>query len=135
MLQHRGNRRVLDRALVLTKSSLIAQRSLGIDILGQLGVPERTFPDECVMRLLELLELEFDPLILRDIGIALGHLRDPRSIDLQLRFCLHPDWEVRYGVVIGLSGHEDERAISGLIRLSGDVCPLIRDWATFGLSS
>ena len=87
------------------------------------------------MRLLELLELEFDPLILRDIGIALGHLRDPRSIDLQLRFCLHPDWEVRYGVVIGLSGHRDERAISGLIRLSGDVCPLIRDWATFGLGT
>lgn len=83
-------RKYLDRALVLTKSSLIAQRSLGIDILGQLGVPERTFPDECVLRLLELLELEFELLILRDIGIALGHLCDPRSIEPQLRFCLHP---------------------------------------------
>jgi HEAT repeat protein len=135
LLQRRGDREVLDRALGLTQSVSIEDRSLGIDILGQLGIPERTFPDACVARLLELLEREIDPLILRDICIALGHLKDPRSIEPQLKFCFHPDWEVRYGVVSGLSGHEDERAISGLIRLSADRCPLIRDWATFGLGT
>jgi HEAT repeat protein len=82
-----------------------------------------------------LLAQEFYPLILRDICIALGHLEDPRSIEPQLKFCLHPDWEVRYGVVSGLSGRDDERAISGLIRLSADVCPQVRDWATFGLGT
>jgi HEAT repeat protein len=90
---------------------------------GQLGIPKRTFPDECLETLIGLLEQEFDPLILRDICIALGHLKDSRSITPQLKFCLHPDWEVRYGVVIGLSGHDDERAIAGLINLSADVCP------------
>ncbi|WP_310488060.1 HEAT repeat domain-containing protein [Chamaesiphon sp. VAR_69_metabat_338] len=135
LLQRRGDREVLDRALGLTESISIEERSLGIDILGQLGIPERTFPDECVMKLIELLNREFDPLILRDICIALGHLNDPRSIEPQLKFCFHPDWEVRYGVVSGLSGKEDERAISGLIKLSADVCPHIRDWATFGLGT
>jgi hypothetical protein len=135
LLQCRGNREVLDRSLKLTQSSILEQRSLGINILGQLGVPDRTFPNECLTALLGLLEVEFDPLILRDICIALGHLHDPRSIEPQLKFCLHPDWEVRYGVVSGLSGHNDERAIAGLIGLSADVCPLIRNWATFGLGT
>ena len=135
LLQRRGNREVLDRSLELTESLSIEARSLGIDILGQLGIPERTFPDECVTRLLKLLAQEFDPLILRDICIALGHLEDPRSIEPQLKFCFHPDWEVRYGVVSGLSGRDDERAIWGLIKLSTDVCPEVRDWATFGLGT
>jgi HEAT repeat protein len=135
LLQRRGDREVLDRGLGLTTSESIEARSLGIDILGQLGIPARTFPDECVTRLIELLEQEFDPLILRDICIALGHLKDPRSIEPQLKFCLHPEWEVRYGVVSGLSNQEDERAIAGLIQLSTDVCPIVRDWATFGLGT
>ena len=84
LLQHRGNREVLDRSLVLTESSSIDERALGVYILGQLGIPERTFPNECVMTLVALLAKEFDPSILRDICIALGHLNDPRSSDPQL---------------------------------------------------
>jgi HEAT repeat protein len=135
LLQHRGDREVLDRSLILTKSSILDERSLSIDILGQLGIPERIFQDECVTTLIGLLESEFDPLILQNICIGLGHQQDPRAIDPMLKFCLHPDWEVRYGVVSGLSRHTDERAISGLITLSADVHPHIRDWATFGLGS
>jgi HEAT repeat protein len=118
LLQYRGDREVLDRSILLTKSSILAGRLIGIHILGQLGIPKRTFPDECLETLLGLLDQEFDPLILRDICISLGHLKDPRSIAPQLKFCLHPDWEVRYGVVSGLTGHhDDERAIAGLISL------------------
>lgn len=135
LVQRRGTREILDRALELTQSASIEARSLGIDILGQLGIPTRTFPDECITRLLDLLDRECDPLLLRDICIALGHLNDPRSIEPLLKFRLHPDWEVRYGVVSGLSGCEDDRAISGLIKLSTDVCPHVRDWATFGLGT
>ena len=135
LLQGRGDREVLDRSLILTQSSIPEERSLGIDILGQLGSPKRLFQDECVTALIELLEREFDPLILQYICIALGHQQDPRAIEPLLKFCLHPDWEVRYGVVSGLSNHADERAISGLITLSADVHPQIRDWATFGLGT
>ncbi len=135
LLQRRGNREVFDKSLILTKSLIPEERSLGIAILGQLGSPERIFQDECVKILIELLECEFDPLILRDICIALGHQQDPRAIEPLLKFCLHPDWEVRYGVVSGLSNHANEWAISGLITLSADVYPHIRDWATFGLGT
>jgi HEAT repeat protein len=135
LLQCRGDQEVLDQSLILTQSSNLEERKLGIHILGQLGIPNRTFPDECVTTLVGLLGNEFDPLILRDICIALGHLNDPRSIEPQLKFCLYSDWEVRYGVVHGLSGHDDERAIAALIKLSADVHPQVRNWATFGLGT
>jgi HEAT repeat protein len=134
LLQYRADREVLDRSIMLTTSPIPAERWLGINILAQLGFPQRTFPDECLDTLIGLLEQESDPLMLKSICIALGHLKDARSIAPQLKFCLHPDWEVRYGVVYGLTGHhDDERAIAGLISLSADIYPLIRDWATFGL--
>ncbi len=135
LLRYRGSRDVLDRAIALTASGNSEERTIGIQILGQLGIPERTFPDECLTTLVELLNDELDPLILQNIGIALGHLNDPRAIEPQLRFCLHPDWEVRYGVVLSLNGHDDERAIAALIKLSADAHPQVRNWATFGLGS
>ena len=45
VLQSRGSKDVLLAAQKLCLSSEIAARKLGVDILGQLGVPERTFPD------------------------------------------------------------------------------------------
>ncbi len=135
LLQYRGDREVLDRAIGLTQRSNSTERTIGIQILGQLGSHDRTFPDECLTTLVELLNHERDPLILQSIGIALGHLNDARAIEPQLRFCLHPDWEVRYGVVLSLNGHEDERAIAALIKLSADDHPHVRNWATFGLGS
>jgi HEAT repeat protein len=135
LLRYRGTRDVLDRAIALTESHNSEERTIGIQILGQLGIPDRTFPDESITTLIGLLQDETDPLILENIGIALGHLHDPRGIVPQLRFCLHPDWEVRYGVVCSLNGHNDERAIAALIQLSADEHPQVRNWATFGLGS
>jgi HEAT repeat protein len=135
LLQSRGDREVLDRAIGLTQSCNSVERTIGIQILGQLGSPDRTFPDECLTTLTRLLQDESDPLILQSIGIALGYLNDPRAIEPQLKFCLHPDWEVRYGVVLTMNGHEDERAIAALIKLSTDEHPHVRNWATFGLGS
>jgi HEAT repeat protein len=135
LLQNRGTREVLDRAIGLTQSSNPVERTIGIQTLGQLGIPVRTFPDECLTTLIGLLEDELDPSLLQSIGIALGHLNDARVIEPQLKFCLHPDWEVRYGVVLSLNGHDDERAIAALIKLSADDHPHVRNWATFGLGS
>lgn len=135
LLQDRGDREVLDRSIALTESSNPDERTIGIQILGQLGSPDRTFPDECLTTLVELLNHESDPLILQSIGIALGHLHDARAIEPQLKFCLHPDWEVRYGVVLCMNGHDDPRAIEALIKLSADEHPHVRNWATFGLGS
>jgi HEAT repeat protein len=135
LLRNRGTREVLDRSIALTKSSHSEERAIGIQILGQLGTPDRTFPDECLTTLIGLLEDELDPSLLQSIGIALGHLNDPRAIEPQLKFCSHPNWGVRYGVVLSLNGHDDERAIAALIKLSADDHPYVRNWATFGLGS
>lgn len=40
---------------------------------------------------------------------------------------------MRFGVVFGLSGHDSQQAIDGLIELSADADEDVRDWATFGL--
>ena len=79
LLRYRGTRDVLNGAIALTESNNSEERTIGIQILGQLGIPDRTFPDECLTTLIGLLKHEIDPLILQSIGIALGHLNDARD--------------------------------------------------------
>jgi HEAT repeat protein len=85
--------------------------------------------------LLSVLEREADSDVLHAVGIALGHLGDPRAVEPLVRFKNHPSSDVRYGVVFGLLSHEDELAIRTLIELSSDVYYHVRDWATFGLGT
>ena len=82
-----------------------------------------------------MLEGETDPDVLQAIAVAFGHLRDPRCIDLLIPLKAYPDEDVRFGLVHGLSGHDDRRAIETLIELSRDVDGDVRDWATFGLGT
>ncbi|MGK7952986.1 MAG: Uma2 family endonuclease [Xenococcaceae cyanobacterium] len=56
ILHFRGTLEVLEQAQKLCQSKNIKERCTGIDILGQLGIPQRTFPDE-FMQLLEQSEL------------------------------------------------------------------------------
>lgn len=135
VLEYRGTLEVLEQAQKLCQSKNIKEKYLGIDILGQLGIPERTFPDECLHALLQLLEKENHPDILGSIGIALGHLQDNRAIQPLVKLKNHPHPEVRYGVVFGLLCQEDDTAIEALIELSSDRDEDVRNWATFGLGS
>src|SRR3954471_20477347 len=54
-LHSRGNREVLEAALTLCQSLDPQWRSLGAALLGQLGRPEPTFPEECCDALVGLL--------------------------------------------------------------------------------
>lgn len=132
-LHFRGTREVLDRAAKLCRSSCIIERQYGAWVLGQVGVPERTFPQECVDVLLNRLEVEDNSRVVWNILIAFSHLQDPRTIESALRFLCHADPEIRYGVVHVLSKFEDDQAINGLIELSEDADVQVRDWATAGL--
>jgi HEAT repeat protein len=131
----RGSVEVLDRARELCRSSCLRERSFGAIILGQLGSPNRTFPNECVETILRLIDVEPEPTVLHDAFIALGHLADPRVIPAAEQFQSHPDPEVRDGVVFSLLGHVEAPAIAILVRLSRDEDPHVRDWATFGLGT
>ena len=135
ILQHRGTKDVLLAAQKLCLNSEIAARKLGVDILGQLGTPERTFPDECLHTLLDLLATETNERVLYSIGVALGHLQDPRAVEPLIKFKNNPDADVRYGVVVGLLTQEDSFAIETLIELSTDEDVDVRNWATFGLGA
>lgn len=134
-LHFRGTSQVLHRASELCRSANPVERRLGADILGQLGVPDRTFPGECLAILVGMMSSEDDPEVLRAIFIALGHQGQPEAIEPALTYRQHSDPQVRNAVVFALTGHDDPRAIKGLIELSRDDDTDVRDWATFGLGS
>lgn len=134
ILQHRGSKDVLLAAQKLCFSSEISARKLGVDILGQLGVSKKVFSNQRLNTLLKLLAIETNDRVLCSIGIALGHLNDSRAVEPLVKLKNHPNADVRYGVVSGISGHELPLAIETLIELSQDRhSDLVRDWATFGL--
>lgn len=135
MLHFRGTKDVFDAACQLCASECPRERTLGANILGQLGIPNRSFPKESVAVLLKLLEVESAEDVLVSICIALGHIHDPTAIPSLSRLKTRPSADVRYAVAFGLLGFEDHLAIKTLIDLSGDQNDEVRDWATFGLGS
>jgi HEAT repeat protein len=134
-LHFRGTKEVFEAARELCFSNCPQQKKLGADILGQLGIPDRTFPQASARLLLNLLEAETDESVLESICIALGHIHDPTAIPALSRLSTHSSPDVRYGVVFGLLGFEERLAINTLIKMSIDSNTDVRDWATFGLGT
>jgi len=133
ILHRRGTRETFDAARLLCQSSCAIERTLGTNILGQLGCPDSPFIAESVAVLLALLQAEVEENVLRAICIALSFLHDLMAVPAIARLHTHPSHLVRYAAVYGLSGHSDSLAIETLIKLSSDTHELVRDWATFGL--
>lgn len=137
-LHWRGGLDVLERAKQLTESKCSRERRLGADLLGQLGVPERTAPDQCRSILRCMLTEDEAAEVLRAVLVAVTHQNDIEAIPLAIGFSTHHDSDVRHGVVLALSihnGHEVPQAIETLIQLSNDSCEHVRDWATFALGT
>ncbi len=134
-LQWRGSREVMDRAVRLCGGACAFERRLGADILGQLGVPSRSFPDEGLYTLVLMLETEQDPRALRSILVALSHHGRSEAVGAACGFEKHPDPDVRHAVVLALMGQQDGRALATLAGLTRDPEANIRDWATFALGT
>lgn len=134
-LHWRGTREVFEAARSLTDSGQAIDRDRGVRILGQLGIPVRSFPEETFNLLADMLRNEADPDVLFAIGSALGHMGDPRAVEVLAPLKNHRDFRVRWGVVLGIMGHDDELAYQTLISLMHDPHELVRDWATFGLGT
>jgi len=118
LLHFRATRDVLEQARGLAAAPGPERRVLGVDVLGQLGVPERAFPDECQAIVSEPLESESDPFVLSrgDEGVlvpllhelsggevgrlaveAAEHLASPRLLPALRR--LAEWWEVDAGLL------------------------------------
>ncbi len=134
-LHWRGNRDVLDQASPLCHSPCSVERRVGADILGQLGCPDRTFPEECCRILTGLLEIEQETSVVSAALVALSHHRAPDAIGLVSRFLHHADAVVRHAVVLALMGYETANAIEPLRELTRDPDAHVRDWATFALGT
>ncbi|HYM56977.1 MAG TPA: formyltransferase family protein [Solirubrobacteraceae bacterium] len=126
-LAWRGTPEVLEAARALANRSDPRARSAAAYVLGQLGVPARTLPDQSAAALEELAAREDDPGVLATIAGAFGNLGDPYGLETLLRLRRHPDARVRDGAAGALAGRDDERVEDALIELSADRDPGIRD--------
>jgi methionyl-tRNA formyltransferase len=134
-LAHRGDEPALATAREFSRRDDPRARAVAAYVLGQLGVPERTFPAESAAALEELAAREQDPEVLATIASAFGHLGEPHGIETLLHLRRHEDARVREGAADALSGRDDERVFGALIELTSDPEPGIRDWATFALGT
>jgi HEAT repeat protein len=70
---------------------------------------------------------------------ALGHVGDPEALSQIIPLAVHPDAGVRLAVAFAVATISPrplgDDARLGLIRLSRDNDPEVRDWATFGLGT
>ncbi len=134
-LHWRGSHDILQRSLQLCRSQCCQERELGANILGQLGVPDRTFPVQCANVLRSMLRHEEDAVVLHAALVGLSHQHDIDSAACAVKFSTHVDSKVRHAAVLVLSGENTQTAINCLIQLSSDSDAHVRDWATFALGS
>jgi methionyl-tRNA formyltransferase len=134
-LAWRGDEPVLAAARGLLGSEDARARAVGAYVLGQLGIPERTFPAESAAALEAHAEGEADPEVLATIASAFGNLGPEYGTETLLRLRRHDDARVREGAADALAGREDERVFEALVELTADPEPAIRDWATFALGT
>jgi HEAT repeat protein len=135
-LHKRGTDEIFVLAQSLCQANDPHERAVGADILGQLGFRAKyPFREQTLPILFHMMETDSSVKVLYSACVALRHLHDKRGIAPLLKLKSHPHEDARYGVIIGLLGWEDERAIAALIELSRDSDPHVRDWATFGLGA
>lgn len=133
-LHQRGNHEVLQAALTLCQSLDSKWRSLGARLLGELGHPDRTFPEECCDALVALLRDPSQEVQISAI-YALGHLGNHRCDADLLALKDHPEPAIRQGVAFSLMGTTLPAAVPVLLQLMADPYVQARDWATTTLGS
>ncbi|TAH30104.1 MAG: hypothetical protein EAZ06_04325 [Cytophagales bacterium] len=133
-LRKRPSEELFFKCVELTKSKEAKGRSIGIDILAQLGLPPRPFLKKTLELYFELLEIETDPNVLMSILFAIGHNNDELSIEQIGKICSFQNSDndlVKEGLVSALGFIDNLQAINVLVKLTEDKLNSIRDWATF----
>lgn len=137
-LRKRPSEELFVKCVELTKSNNPKIRTIGIDILAQLGLRPRPYLKEALNIFFDLLNCETDPYVLMSLLYAIGHNNnelDNIQIDKICSFIQNENSLVKEGLVSALLGIENSTAIETLIKLSSDKLNHIRNWATFGLGT
>ena len=136
-LHRRGGNEEFEAARSLLASPAAKERGRGVDILAQLNSPKWTLHERerNASAVLAALAGESDPAVISSMGVALGHLDDPRAVGAMLPYKDHADANVRLSVVMALSPHPDPLSLQTLVELSSDPDEEVRNWATFSLGT
>jgi len=138
VLRSRPSKELFYTCVNFTKSKDPKVRSIGIDILAQMGVTPRPFVRQTIKLYFNLLSIEDDPEVLMALLYAIGHNNDKLNKNQIEKLCSFSDsknnW-IKEGLVFSLLGVDNLRSIDTLIKLSADKISHIRNWATFGIGS
>lgn len=134
VVHYRGGQEEFDLGLLYCRSFDSLDRSVGAELLGQLGWSDVTFRDESLEVLIPLLK-DPEPQVISSAAVALHHRSDSRVVAPLVKLAGHPDPLIRFGVAFGLLAQEAPAAIDAIIQLSRDTDEDTRNWAMFGLGS
>jgi len=138
ILRKRPSEELFAKCAVLTKSKEQKNRTIGIDILAQLGLTPRPFLKQTLDIYFDLLNSETDPKVLMSLLYAIGHNNDnlnKQQIEKVCSFSNNDNGWVKESLVSALLGIDNLKAIEILIKLSADKISHIRNWATFGIGT
>ncbi|MEV6036245.1 HEAT repeat domain-containing protein [Nonomuraea sp. NPDC052116] len=134
VLRQRGDLESFIEARRLCAADTVAERLLGVDIMGMLG----PFVDRTLPVLRYLAASEDDAMVLYSVLIAFGHLADPRSLPSVIELAGHDDARVRYGAAYALQhvlGDPPDRAgLETLRALAADSDKDVAGWASLGVA-
>ena len=133
-VHHRGGQEEFDIGVEYCRSPDPKDRAVGTNVLAQLGGANPTFREESISVLLPMLD-DPDNFVVYCAAVALGHRCAESAIDPLVRLSYHSDPRIRFGAVIGLMCHQDQRVIRVLIERISDSDFDTRNWATCGLGS
>jgi HEAT repeat protein len=115
------------------------RRALGADVLGRLVTVDKGAGAAASDMLCEALRYDRDPGALASIVAALGHVGEAEPLEAIVGLAGSTDAGVRLAVAFAIATVSPQPlshdARFALIKLSGDVEPEVRDWATFGLGT
>jgi len=135
-IRKRPSEELFSKCVKLTKSKDPKARSIGIDILAQMGLPPRPFLKQTLKLYFDLLNIENDQEVLKSLLFAIGHNNDHLNkiqIEKLCSFSGTDNNSIKEGLVFSLAFINDLKAIEVLIKLSTDKLSYIRDWATFNI--
>ena len=134
VLHNRGAEETFELAAEMCHSDDPRRVSDGLDLLAQLGIPERLHQEQARRLIREALRADLPEEVLVSAASAAGHQDDNDAVPLLVELAGHPSAEVRFSVAWGLGTLQGEAVVRALIELTRDADEDVRDWSTFALA-